>query len=208
MENQDKKRELIIEAALKRFAHFGLNKTTMSEIASDISFSKALLYYYFPDKLSLFAAVMKSIIDQISEEMLQGLAKQTSSYQAILFYLDKRQEFVRKYFNLLEFAITSGPDLPAPLLQIFKQSRDSEINTLTSIIESGVQQQEFHIKNPGFCAEVLLDALAGMRMRYFLPGKMFYPDKSQFEEILIKEKQLATIFLNGLKNPDSAQLSF
>lgn len=54
MENQDKKRILIIEAALKRFAHYGLSKTTMTEIAKDISFSKALLYYYFPDKLSLY----------------------------------------------------------------------------------------------------------------------------------------------------------
>lgn len=47
--SQDLKREAIIEAAIKRFAHFGVGKTTMTEIGNDLSLSKASLYYYFPD---------------------------------------------------------------------------------------------------------------------------------------------------------------
>lgn len=199
MDNQDKKRELIIGAALKRFAHFGLGKTTMNEIASDLALSKPLLYYYFPDKISLFAAVMDSIIKEIDKEMEDGLAKQTSSHKAILFYLDKRQEFVRKYFNLLEFVVTTGPDLPQHLLEIFKHARTSEIEKIAAIIEKGSASGEFSVKDPAFTAEILLDALAGMRINHFAPSKNFYPDKSQFEQILKKEKLLAAIFLNGLK---------
>ena len=199
MENQDKKRELIIGAALKRFAHFGLAKTTMNEIASDLSLSKPLLYYYFPDKISLFAAVMDFIIKEIDKEMDAALAKQADNQKAILFYLDKRQEFVRKYFNLLEFVISTGPDLPENLLEIFKQARNSEIRKIDGIIRRGIESGEFSVKDPAFTAEILLDALAGMRMNHFAPSRNFYPDKSQFEQILKKEKQLATIFLNGLK---------
>ena len=58
---------------------------------------------------------------------------------------------------------------------------------------------EFSVKDPAFTAEILLDALAGMRINHFAPSKNFYPDKSQFEQILKKEKLLAGIFLNGLK---------
>jgi len=199
MENQDKKRELIIGAALKRFAHFGLGKTTMNEIASDLSLSKPLLYYYFPDKISLFAAVMDFILKEIDQEMDAALAKQTNSHKAILFYLDKRQEFVRKYFNLLEFVISTGPDLPQNLIEIFKQAKTSEIRKIESVIKKGIDQGEFYVKDPAFTAEILLDALAGMRMNHFAPSRNFYPDKSQFEQILKKEKQLAAIFLNGLK---------
>ena len=199
MENQDKKRELIIGAALKRFAHFGLGKTTMNEIASDLSLSKPLLYYYFPDKISLFAAVMDFILKEIDQEMDAALAKQTNSHKAIHFYLDKRQEFVRKYFNLLEFVISTGPDLPQNLIEIFKQAKTSEIRKIESVIKKGIDQGEFSVKDPAFTAEILLDALAGMRMNHFAPSRNFYPDKSQFEQILKKEKQLAAIFLNGLK---------
>ncbi|MGI8637960.1 MAG: TetR/AcrR family transcriptional regulator, partial [Segetibacter sp.] len=42
---QDKKRDVIIQAAQKRFSHFGVDKTTMNEIADDLSISKASLYY-------------------------------------------------------------------------------------------------------------------------------------------------------------------
>lgn len=199
MDNQDKKRELIVGAALKRFAHFGWGKTTMNEIASDISFSKPLLYYYFPDKISLFAAVMNSIITEIDKEMEVSLSRQTDSHKAIQFYLDKRQEFVRKYFNLLEFVVSTGPDLPQNLLEIFKEARNSEIARIASIIEKGKAAGEFSVKDPAFTAEILIDALAGMRMNHFAPSKNFYPDKSQFEQILKKEKLLAAIFLNGLK---------
>lgn len=200
MENQDKKRELIIEAAMKRFAHFGWNKTTMNEIASDISFSKALLYYYFPDKLSLFAAVMDHIIKRISTEMQEGLKHKNSGYEAVLFYLEKRQEFVKKHFNLLESAVSSGTELPPALEEIFKNAKDAEVETIAGIITKGIESGEFNTENPKFTAEILVDALSGMRLNHFAPLRSFYPDQTQFEQILKKEKQLAVIFINGLKN--------
>jgi len=200
MENQDKKRELIIGAALKRYAHFGWAKTTMNEIASDLSLSKPLLYYYFPDKISLFAAVMDSIIKEIDKEMDAGLAKQTDSQKAMFFYLDKRQEFVRKYFNLLEFVISTGHEFPQNLLEIFKQARNSEFLKIRSILEKGHKKGQFSVEDPSFTAEILLDALAGMRVNHFSPIKSFYPDRSEFDTILKKEKQLTTIFLKGLRS--------
>ncbi|HEY4784669.1 MAG TPA: helix-turn-helix domain-containing protein, partial [Bacteroidales bacterium] len=50
------KLEVILKAAQKRFGLYGLEKTTMKEIASDMGMSKAALYYYFPDKEGLFKA--------------------------------------------------------------------------------------------------------------------------------------------------------
>ena len=50
---------LIVNAAQKRFGVFGLLKTTMQEIASDLCLSKGLLYYYFPGKEHLYKAVVE-----------------------------------------------------------------------------------------------------------------------------------------------------
>jgi TetR/AcrR family transcriptional repressor of mexJK operon len=143
---------------------------------------------------------MDSIIKRIENEVKEGLSNQTSAHNAILFYLEKRQEFVRKYFNLLQFAISSGPELPTPLLEVFKRARNSELNSIAAIINTGNKTSEFHVESPSLTAEILLDALAGMRINHFAPTKTFFPDKLQFEQILNKEKQLAVIFLNGLKN--------
>src|SRR5690606_24609678 len=106
MDNQDKKRELIIEAALKRFAHFGLAKTTMTEIASDISLSKALLYYYFPDKISLYAAVLEHLINEVDAHLSAGVLAIKNSEEALVYFLDKRHEFIQKYYNLIDYLRT------------------------------------------------------------------------------------------------------
>ena len=57
-ENEDK-RNNILEIAQKRFGMYGLAKTTMQEIANDLGMSKGSLYYYFPDKERLYAAVLE-----------------------------------------------------------------------------------------------------------------------------------------------------
>ena len=62
---KENKAEAIIAAAQKRFALFGIEKTPMREIARDLRISKAALYYYFPDKESLYKSVLtdrKSVV--------------------------------------------------------------------------------------------------------------------------------------------------
>src|SRR5690606_10033690 len=103
MDPQDKKREQIIEVALNRFVHFGLNKTTMNEIAGDLNISKALLYYYFPDKINLYAAVLQKLFsqtDELLDNAIKGAKKPESAFKS---YLDLRQTFVEKYFLLFDF---------------------------------------------------------------------------------------------------------
>ena len=58
------KLETILEAAGKRIATHGFEKTTMQEIATDLEISKAALYYYFPDKESLFSAVVEREMEE------------------------------------------------------------------------------------------------------------------------------------------------
>ncbi|HEU4470022.1 MAG TPA: TetR family transcriptional regulator, partial [Flavisolibacter sp.] len=57
------KQEHIVEAAIRRFSHFGIAKTTMTEIADDLSLSKQSLFYYFPDKQSLVLAVREKLTE-------------------------------------------------------------------------------------------------------------------------------------------------
>ena len=199
MDNQDKKRELIIEAATRRFAHFGLAKTTMTEIASDLSLSKALLYYYFPDKLSLYAAVLESIIQEINAVLVKGISKMTDSEKALLFYLDKRHEYIVKYYNILDFIRISGPDLSESLVVILENARSSEIALLSSIIKIGVDAKHFHISNTDETASLLMDAFMGMRYSALHNKQSFQLQNEQFCELLERQKQLGRIFLKGLR---------
>ncbi|MGH6876221.1 MAG: TetR/AcrR family transcriptional regulator, partial [Rhizomicrobium sp.] len=53
MAEKDSVRCQIVEAAKKRFSHFGYTKTTMAEVAADCSMSPGNLYRFFPGKLDI-----------------------------------------------------------------------------------------------------------------------------------------------------------
>ncbi|MGV3508695.1 MAG: TetR/AcrR family transcriptional regulator [Sphingobacteriaceae bacterium] len=199
MENQDKKRELIIEAALKRFAHFGLAKTTMTEIAADLSLSKALLYYYFPDKISLYSAVLESIINEIGTNLSEGVKGINDSEEALIFFLDKRHEYIQKYYNILDYIRVSGPDLAESITTILEKAKAAEISLIATVIQQGIDKKELKVSNAVEAASLLMDAFMGMRYMAFNNKLPFQLSKNHFEDLLDKQKSLSTIFLNGLK---------
>lgn len=198
MENQDKKRILIIEAALKRFAHYGLSKTTMTEIAKDIAFSKALLYYYFPDKLSLYVSVIEHLMHSISRDLLKSVEKANTCAEGIQVLLQKRQLYIQRYYNLLEYNLILGPDLPEGLHDKFMRAKAFELKIITSLFSRGIAKGEFEMEDPGFTTEIFIEALAGIHFNILNKNRNVFPEKEQFKQIFVKEKKFAEIFLAGL----------
>lgn len=198
MENQDRKRILIIEAALKRFAHYGLAKTTMTEIAKDIAFSKALIYYYFPDKLSLYVSVIEHLMHTISRDLKKSIEKSKSCREGIETLLHKRQSYIQKYYNLLEYNLILGHELSPDLQDKFMQARAFELMTITSLFTRGVSNGEFEMEDPAFTTEIFIEAIAGIHFNILNKNKNVFPEKEQFKQIFIKEKIFADIFLSGL----------
>lgn len=200
MENQDKKRVLIIEAALKRFAHYGLSKTTMTEIAKDISFSKALLYYYFPDKLSLYVSTIEYLMQIMSRDLVRSIDKTTTSTEGVLKLLQKRQSYIQKYYNLFESNQIIGNDLPKGLNEKFQRARTFEAIILSSLFSRGIASGELAMEDPKLATDIFIDALSGIHFNILTKDKNIHPAKEQFKQIFIKERMFAEIFLSGLQS--------
>lgn len=200
MINADKKRTQILEAATRRFAHFGLAKTTMAEIAQDLSFSKALLYYYFPDKNALYAAVLEHVINQSFDEMERAVPAIIDCHEAMMFVLDKRIEFITQYYNLLEYSISAVQQVPDAMAGVLEDSKDKERSMLANILKKGVDTGQLQVDDLNETADILLFALVGMRFSILKDIKgMLFPTKEEFDRILVLQKKMATVFLNGLK---------
>lgn len=199
MEQQDQKREQILEAALKRFAHFGLNKTTMNEIAGDLKFSKALLYYYFPDKLSLYSAVMEKVFSEISTVINDAIKKSKTAEEAIKVYFSARLDFLEKYFPLLDFNKFLNIDKYQDLKIILNNANESEIKHLKCIMDIGVKTGQYDIVDPEYTAKLLFDALLGIRILYINNAqRQFDIDKSFLNMITSRQKEVVEIFLKGV----------
>src|SRR5215469_11407699 len=109
---QDVKKEKILDAAYARFLHYGYSKTTMNEIAGDLSMSKALLYYYFPDKSRLYLDVMKKVAHDYLENYKTRQNYFCDLKEAFEFQINTQHEFMLKNYNLFDFFRLNEQNLP------------------------------------------------------------------------------------------------
>ncbi|MGE8380896.1 MAG: TetR/AcrR family transcriptional regulator [Sphingobacterium sp.] len=200
MGNADVKRIKILEAATRRFAHFGMAKTTMSEIAKDLNFSKALLYYYFPDKNSLYSAVFEYVIDEMIEEIEEVIDKGGNFEEIMMYSIDMRVKAINQYYNLFEYTMKMVKELPDELEQVFKESYLREVEIIEKILKIGIDAGEISVDDLNETARILLYSLFGMRMGILKDMKnMLFPTKEEFDHILSLQKKMMKIFLNGLR---------
>ena len=59
------RKEELLEAAERVFVKFGIEKTTLDDIASELGLKKTAVYYYFKSKNDLLAKMITSKIDRI-----------------------------------------------------------------------------------------------------------------------------------------------
>lgn len=200
MANADLKRTRILEAATRRFAHFGMAKTTMSEIATDLNFSKALLYYYFPDKNSLYSAVFEYVIDKMVQDIKEKINTCDDFEEIMMYTIDKRVELINQYYNLFEYTINMVKELPEELERVFKESYVREVDLFAEILEIGVETDKIEVEDVEETARILLYSLFGMRMGILKDMKnMLFPTKDEFDVILSLQKKMMQIFLRGLR---------
>src|ERR1700744_1899543 len=183
-EPQDIKKEKILEAAYQRFLHYGYSKTTMNEIAGDLSMSKALLYYYFPDKSRLYIDVMR----RVAGDYINGLNTRAHSFknlkEAFEFQINTQHEFILTNYNFFDFFRLNEQNLPDMIWAIVDQVHGGERSMLVNEIEAEVKKGKIKpVDNPDEVVDLLLDALHGVRVSSAPHKKLMFPGKEHLEEI-------------------------
>ncbi|NGF56638.1 TetR/AcrR family transcriptional regulator [Parapedobacter sp. SGR-10] len=198
--NADEKRNKILEVAKRRFAHYGMAKTTMAEIAKDLSFSKALLYYYFPDKNSLYSAVLEFIIDEFGEELQEYLQGFDNVEDSILALLQKRIEFIKRYYYIIEFSLLSRKEISEDMEKTFICAFEMHRQAVEGILRKGMERGELGQLDVEECSKLFLFATMGLRLMATKDLKSdFLPSKEDFDYIVGMQQKLAKIFIKGLK---------
>ncbi|MBO9152958.1 TetR/AcrR family transcriptional regulator [Chitinophaga sp. GCM10012297] len=198
-ENRDEMRERIIEAALKRFTHYGASKTTMNEIADDLHCSKASLYYYFPDKHALHLAVLEKAGEMYFQEIEQSTAEAPNAEAALLDMIPVRQNFARKFCRLELFKVLKDKQL-LNSDETFRLAREKETAIVAGIIRKGVAGGELVSDNPDQVAALYIQSMIGLRLSLSTRELTDEISEEEFETVRQWQVQLADIFIKGLKS--------
>ena len=87
-------RALILAAAERVFARAGLAGARTDAIAAEAGVNKALLYYYFKSKESLYSAVLEEHFCEFNEQALALLASPGSARATLLRYVGLHFDFI------------------------------------------------------------------------------------------------------------------
>ncbi|MBC2677634.1 TetR/AcrR family transcriptional regulator [Pseudomonas baltica] len=96
-------RDQIVEAAMAHFGHYGYDKTTVSDLAKAIGFSKAYIYKFFESKQAIGEmicasrlAMIMAVVDQAMDQASSPSDKLTRLFKAVveagseLFFHDRK----------------------------------------------------------------------------------------------------------------------
>jgi AcrR family transcriptional regulator len=191
--------QIIIEASQKRFGLFGVEKTSMREIADDLNLSKASLYYYFPDKESLYKAVVekeqKEFIDKITERILSIEEPE----QLLREYSISRLSYFRTLLNLSRLRLEAYSDLKPVFRETIQIFKEKEKEIIKKIFNKGIKNGIFYINDSDQTASLFLDLLKGLRVTVVSEKETMVIEQDEYDLLLEKTIAFTNLFIKGLK---------
>ncbi|MES2874528.1 MAG: TetR/AcrR family transcriptional regulator [Daejeonella sp.] len=193
------KQDHIVEAAIKRFTHFGINKTTLGEIAEDIGISKASLFYYFQDKGTLLEAVGQKIINEVLEGFNSALSSVSSVEDGLLALIEVKRQFFKKYMMLaLQSESVEMNKLSPQFTHFIQQSHLRKERIVSDFLKRGIEAKTLRPLDTEKTARLLLETLQAFD--HCIKGKSPFLQNLDMDALFDKQKDVMQILLNGLKS--------
>lgn len=133
----------ILNAAEQLFGHFGWTKTTMEDIAKAAGKGKSTLYYYYKSKEEIFDEVVKREMNEVFRMVKTEVEKANTAEEKLRTFCYTKLRIVREKENLHK-VIHGEVETNIPrLIELNRKYEINEISLISSILEFGLQRQEF-----------------------------------------------------------------
>ena len=198
MSEKDNKVKLIIETAQKRFGLYGVEKTSMREIADDIKLSKASIYYYFPDKESLYRAVVEKEQNEFIVKISERIISIKEPDMLLREYASSRLSYFKTLLNLTRLRLESYSDIKPAFRETLQAFKEKEKEIVIQIFNKGIRMGIFTIPDPEKTASLFLDLLRGLRVSVMNDKITLGINEKEFEKLHENTTSFTDIFIKGL----------
>ncbi|MFK7793482.1 MAG: TetR/AcrR family transcriptional regulator [Devosiaceae bacterium] len=144
--SQRRRRDDIVQAALKVFERDGYETAKMADVANEAEVAKGTLYLYFETKAALLEGVIQTVILPALEQIGAAAKTHTGSAQALLEsqvrIMAARQ--ASPEMKMLIRLMISAPEQHRPIIQFFHAHVVQEgLDLIRSTLKSGAESGEF-----------------------------------------------------------------
>ncbi|SHF84863.1 TetR/AcrR family transcriptional regulator [Pedobacter caeni] len=157
MSKKELVKEKIGKSAMQCFAKFGLDKTTLDDIAQAVGLNKASLYYYYKNKEDIFIEVAlkegEDFINSLQEATLlkEGIENRTA------FYLESRFNYYKNVLNMNRVSVDTLNKILPRFFELYNALMKREKIFLTQLLEKAAKEEKLMMTDPENTASVLIN---------------------------------------------------
>jgi AcrR family transcriptional regulator len=149
--------EAILDAASRRFLHYGYGKTTMSEIAGDCNMSTGNLYRYYPSKLDIAEAFVRRLRSDHLEELRKAAAAPAlSTAERLRAYFRRKLKLAYDRYHDRPKAYELSQEILKERISFASEWEAAEAMIIEDILNRGAVAGDLVLQNPTRTARVLL----------------------------------------------------
>jgi len=188
-------RDSILKAALAEFAQQGLAGARVDAIAAAAGVNKALLYYYFHDKESLYGAVLDRFFIRLTERVMGELDGSAPLGERLLRYTCAHFDCVAEsphYARLFQGEVMSaGPGGSPQLTRIAELYIGPIAMRVSELLQQGTASGEFRKIDPFQFAP----SIAAINVHYFViaPLARLLFDRDPYAPEAIRQRRAAVL---------------
>jgi len=153
----------ILEAAHMVFMKYGIEKSTLDDIAKECGFKQQALYYYFKNKDDLIEQLMYHIINDIKQDTFGGISDIEGPVEKIRFYMINQLYAYKKHKRFID--LLRNTDIPLKYLDMAEEIKQSlfcaTYEKVKEIINEGVEKGVFKVDSIDSLTYLLISTTAG-----------------------------------------------
>ncbi len=148
----EESRAAILQAAAHEFAQHGIAGARTDAIAREARVNKALLYYYFKDKETLYGAVLDNAFSGLKDTVLRALDGDQPPRDKILAYVGAYFDFIASnqlYPRLMQREMMRAREGQSQHIdKVIKTYIQPIFARVSEVMKEGIERGEFRDVNP------------------------------------------------------------
>jgi TetR/AcrR family transcriptional regulator len=168
----EESRAAILQAAAREFAEFGVAGARTDTIAREAGVNKALLYYYFKDKETLYGSVLDNAFAGLKTAVFQVLDSDLPPGEKIMAYAGAYFDFIASnqlYPRLMQREMMRAREGQSQHIEkIIKNYIQPIFGRVSEVLREGINTGEFRTVNPAH----FVPSMVAMIVFYFSSAPM------------------------------------
>lgn len=191
-------KEKIGRVAMKCFARYGLDKTTLDDIAKEVGLNKASLYYYYKNKEDIFLEVAIREGRDFLKTLQEHVLEKKGTEARVMFYLVERINYYKNILNMNRVSAETLNRMLPRFFELFDAIMKQEVKFLSRIILEGVKAKELKQVNHERLASSLIIMNDALKHHAEHKAILKNQDDIDYSQITEDMKLLVALIFKGL----------